>query len=157
MPESPCMPEIQWEQMMSAAAEEVLETMFFTGIYGPAADGEPAAEPRYAAHLRFEGAPSGALTIGVSQPAAHNLATNFLAAEEDGGLTDAQVGGVVCELANMICGALLSRVPGEEHFRLANPELVPAVPPPAACQYRQSLDLGDGRIDLWLALENYAL
>jgi CheY-specific phosphatase CheX len=147
--------EKHWEQMLSTAAEQVLETMFFTAVYGPAPEGEPADTPRFAARLGFEGTPSGALTIGISQPAAHTLAGNFLAVEEEEGLTDAQVGGVVCELANMICGALLSRVEGEEHFRLSSPELVPDTSP-AACQHRRSLDLGDGTLDLWLAVENHA-
>jgi len=147
--------ENQWEQMLSTAAEQVLETMFFTAVYGFAPEGEPDT-PRFAARLGFEGTPSGALTIGISLPAAHTLAANFLAVDGEDGLTDAQVGGVICELANMICGALLSRVESEEHFRLSSPELLPADAAPAACQHRRSLDLGDGTLDLWLAVENHA-
>jgi len=147
--------ENHWEQMLSTAAEQVLETMFFAAVYGPAPEGEPADAPRFAARLGFEGTPSGILTIGVSRPAAHTLAANFLAVDGEDGLTDAQVGGVVCELANMICGALLSHVEGEEHFRLSSPELLPDAAP-AACQHHQSLDLGDGTLDLWLAVENHA-
>jgi hypothetical protein len=56
----------------------------------------------------------------------------------------------------MICGSLLSRVKTEQHIRLSSPELwpedaaLPAEPP------SQSLDLGDGTIDLWLAVEEHA-
>jgi hypothetical protein len=47
-------------------------------------------------------------------------------------------------------------VNAEEHFRLCSPELLPdgaACPPDALSQ---SLDVGDGTIDLWLALEHHA-
>lgn len=146
----------EWDEMLAAAAGEVLETMFFTGICGPAEAGAPEAEPRLAAHLSFAGTPGGALTVSLSQPAARSLAANFLAVEADEPLPDSQLGSVVCELANMICGSLLSRVKTEEHFRLSSPELVPAG---ADCLQRppsQSFDLGDGRIDLWLVRELHA-
>ena len=149
------MPESVWERMLVTAAEEVLETMFFTGVVGPAADGESEVLSRFAARLRFEGTPSGALTVGLSKPAAQALAGNFLAVEGDGELTDARVGGVICELANMICGALLSRVEGDEHFRLGGPELLPSGAAPAG-HYRRSLDVGEGTLELWLALEDHA-
>jgi len=150
------MPDNQWEQMLVTVAEEVLETMFFTGIYGPAQDAGPEDLPRFAAGVSFEGAPCGRLTLSIPETAARTLAADFLAAEGEGGLTDAQVGAVVCELANMICGALLSRVESGEHFRLSSPELVPAGAAPPACQHHRFLDLGEGALSLWLRLENHA-
>lgn len=150
------MPDNEWDEMLVAATGEVLETMFFTGVYGPAPASASPAVPRLAARLSFESTPSGALTLSVSEPAVRALAANFLASEEDDPLPVSQLGSVICELANMICGSLLSRVKAEEHFRLCSPELLPdgaACPPDALSQ---SLDVGDGAIDLWLALEHHA-
>ena len=149
------MSESNWDGILATAAEEVLETMFFTSIYGPGACAQDA-EPRLAAQLVFEGTPCGALTLSVAEPSAQSLASNFLAAECDERLPAAQLGAVVCELANMICGALLSRVESETHFRLSKPELLEAGAAYPEGPANQSLDLGDGTLDLWLRLENHA-
>jgi hypothetical protein len=151
------MPENEWDEMLAVAASEVLETMFFTDVCGPAQEDAPAGESRVAARLSFAGTPSGTLTLSVSEPCVRTLAANFLGLENDDPLPAAQLGGVVSELANMICGSLLSRVGTETHFRLSSPEFVPtgAVCPPGAPS--QSLDLGDGTIDLWLDLEPNAI
>lgn len=145
------MPHSEWDEMLVAATGEVLETMFFTTVYGPAQADRSSPGPHMAARLGFEGTPSGALTLCLPEPAVRSLAANFLASEENDP-PPSQLGCVVCELANMICGSLLSRVKTEEHFRLSSPELLPdgaAYPlgPPD-----QSLDLGEGAIDLWLVL-----
>jgi len=154
------MPDNEWDELLVAATGEVLETMFFAGVYGPAQAGGSLAGPRMAARLGFEGTLSGVLTLSISEPAARALAANFLASEEDDPVSAPQLGSIVCELTNMICGSLLSRVKTEEHFRLSSPELLPD---DAACPAglpNQSLslgeDLGDGIIDLWLALEPHA-
>jgi CheY-specific phosphatase CheX len=143
--------------MLAAATSEVLETMFFTGVDGPARAGGSAGVPRLAARLGFEGTPSGVLTLSVSEPVMRALAANFLAAEEGETLSAGQLGSVVCELANMICGSLLSRVKTEEHFRLSSPELIPEGAPGPAEPPSQSLvvsdGVGEGVVDLWLALE----
>lgn len=154
------MPDSEWDEMLTAAAGEVLETMFFTGVYGFAPAGASPAEPHVAARLSFQGTPSGALMLWVSEPAARTLAANFLAAEENDPLPPSQLGCVVCELANMICGSMLSRVKAEEHFRLSSPELLPQGAPYPSGQPNQSLslgeDVGEGVIHLWLALEHHA-
>lgn len=150
------MPDNEWDEILVAAAEEVLETMFFTAVYGPAAAGASLSGPHRTARLGFEGTPSGALTLSISEPAGRTLAANFLASEEDGPLPDAQLASVICELANMICGSLLSRVTSEDHFRLSTPAPLAdeAADPPG--RPNQSLDLGDGVLDLWLTMERHA-
>ncbi|MGA2740385.1 MAG: chemotaxis protein CheX [Bryobacteraceae bacterium] len=158
------MPDNEWHDMLAAATGEVLETMFFTDVSGPAPVGASSPEPRVAARLSFEGTPSGALTLSVSEPAVRALAANFLGSEEDDPLPAAQLGSVVCELANMICGSLLSHVRTEEHFKLSSPELMPSGTACPPGQPSQSLSLGEdmgdgvsgGTIDLWLTLEQHA-
>ena len=140
--------------MLAEAAAEVLETMFFTEVYGPAQADEPRAGARLAAALNFEGTPSGRLALRISTDAARLLAGNFLAAEPDDPVPETQLGGVVCELANMVCGSLLSRVRAESRFRLDSPALVAAEGLTGAPN--QSLDLGEGVIDLWLSLAHHA-
>ena len=49
-------------------------------------------------------------------------AADFLGVDE-GELTGHQVGEVVCELANMICGSVLSRMESAATFRIAPPKL----------------------------------
>src|SRR5262249_39467071 len=114
------MSDSDWNGLLAEAAGEVLETMFFAGVDGPPLDGAAAAQPRLTARLRFEGTPGGTLTVGVSEPAARCLAANFLPSEDDAPVPESQLGGVVSELTNMICGSMLSRVKTESHFRLAS-------------------------------------
>lgn len=143
-----------WDDVLQTAAEDVLETMFFTAICGPADGALRGAAPRWAARVAFEGAPRGSLTLGLADSSAQSLASNFLALESGDPVPPAPLAHVVCELANMICGALLSRVESETNFRLSHPQLL-APDGPLGLPNR-SLALGDGTLDLWLQLENHA-
>ena len=78
---------------------------------------------RVAAWLRFEGDPSGSLTLRVGMAAARSIAADFLG-EEAAMLSDVQVEEVICELANMICGSVLSRVESTATFRLDSPTVI---------------------------------
>lgn len=95
--------------------------MFFIQCLGEPL--ESVSEPEIVAHLTFEGDPSGALTLSVTAGAARSVAADFLGAEEPD-LSEQQIGDVVCELANMICGSVLSRVESTTTFRLAAPRIV---------------------------------
>jgi CheY-specific phosphatase CheX len=101
--------------------EEVLEKMFFIQCLGEPREFSP--EPEVVAHLRFEGDPSGSLTLRVTAGAARSVSADFMGAEEQD-LSEQQIGDVVCELANMICGSVLSRVESATDFRLATPQIV---------------------------------
>src|SRR4051794_38968597 len=108
---------------LQESVDEVLEKMFFVRSLGDVAS--TADEPECIARLSFEGEPSGWLALRVTAHAARSVAADFLG-EDEGELSDGQVGEVVCELANMICGSLLSRVERNATFRLETPQLVPA-------------------------------
>jgi hypothetical protein len=101
---------------------ETLDAMFFTSCLGAAA-AERAGEPELAAQVAVEGRTRGRLTLRMAAPAARSIAANFLGEEEDA-VTERQVGDVLCELANMICGFVLSRVEGAEEFRLGAPRML---------------------------------
>ena len=106
------------ENALAAAAAEVLETMFFAEVLGPA----PAPAAAMAARVVFRGSPSGAFTIAIDPSAARSLAAGFLAAEENE-LSPARTGEVVCELANMICGSVLSRLEPDAAFAVEDIQL----------------------------------
>jgi CheY-specific phosphatase CheX len=111
------------EQWLSAAAADVLETMFFSPVMDEAPVSGTPCEGALAARLQFSGARSGAFTVRVTEGAARVIAANFLAEEADEP-APAQVEEVICELSNMICGAVLSRLDRGAHFDLSTPALV---------------------------------
>ena len=142
--------------------EEVLEKMFFIQCLGEPR--EFVSESEVVAYLTFEGDPSGSLTLRVTAGAARSVAADFLAAEEPD-LSEQQIGDVICELANMICGSVLSRVESATTFRLASPRIVafesdpqdlaggasePEASPTLASDARSSavraVDIGSGRM-----------
>ena len=125
------MTEIAIDQALREAMVEVLEKMFFIEASGELpSDG--AAEPSRSTsgsscilvELTFEGDPSGVFRMGMARAAAALIAADFLG-EDVGTLVSQQVDDVTKELANMICGAVLSRIESRATFRLAAPGLLP--------------------------------
>ena len=81
------------------------------------------------------------------------IAASFLGLEE-GLPSESQTGEVLCELANMICGSVLSRLEGDLHFELSPPEINAAE---AGSQENHTacrvLGLEEGPFAVWLDLE----
>jgi CheY-specific phosphatase CheX len=130
-------------QALAESLDDVLEKMFFVRSLG-----EPqnqADGPVVTAHLNFEGDPPGWLMLRVTAAAARSVAADFLG-EEESELSDRQIGEVVCELANMICGSMLSRVESNRTFRLGAPQLIAGVSgiPPTATTH--AAEIGSGAI-----------
>jgi CheY-specific phosphatase CheX len=144
------------EQALTECTEEVLEQMFFVQ---PVEEPIPGDSPQAgdATHLSvdvgFSGEPSGRLLLRISKPAARSIAADFLA-EEEAVLSEQQVGEVICELANIICGSVLTRVESRTSFRLGSPRLLIQVPEPEmpAAAVR-SLDLWNGNIMIAMTTE----
>jgi len=144
--------EQDFDRLLSGAVDSVLETMFYSAALGP-------AEPEIGtgvleARLAFRGRPSGTLSVCLSESTARQLAAGFLGEEEDA-LTDSQPGEMVCELANMLCGSLVSTLATEGRFDLTSPELVPAGTPAASPDQplaRQSFELESGILTVTLRL-----
>lgn len=110
-------------QTLASSVEEVLEKMFFfSAAEEPCAcGGSPQRE--IVARVGFAGHPPGALTLRVTYAAARSIAADFLALEACE-LQEEQVAAVVCELANMVCGSVLSRIESSATFRLSVPCLL---------------------------------
>jgi CheY-specific phosphatase CheX len=112
-------------RQLRPACEEVLETMFFTSVIDgvdPSAAAPDGRQPLIASRLTFAGAPSGIFQVRTTTAAARTLAAGFLGEMEED-VTPERAGEVVCELANMLCGSILSRMDATAVFELSQPEL----------------------------------
>ncbi len=110
--------------VLQQSVEVVLEKMFFIRSLSTRAPESEPPEQQLAACVAFEGQPSGLLALRVTEAAARFISADFLGLDVDE-LSKQQVQEVVGELANMICGSVLSRVESAVTFRLARPLIQP--------------------------------
>jgi CheY-specific phosphatase CheX len=110
------------------AVEEILETMCFqtvlTSAEASALPNTDSDGPSLTAEVRFQGNRSGRFRVGVPIKLARLLGAAFLGREE-AEVPDSDAAEVVCELANMICGSVLSRLERQATFEITHPELIP--------------------------------
>lgn len=137
------MPDQLFEGIVEQSLAQVLETMFFTSVAGEG--GEGAVDDLVRAKVTFTGQPSGWLSLGVSREAASEMAENFLGL--DGPAQEAQATEVVLELANMVCGTMLSRAESDTHFELSEPALIDGPPNGAR---RRIFELEHGVVEVCL-------
>jgi len=134
------------------SVDEVLEKMFFAETLGEASDARPEPDD-IAVEVPFEGELAGVMCLHLTAASAHEIAADFLgidAAE----ISPTQVSEVACELANMICGSVLSRVESTVAFRLGVPRIVtsPEEPPAASSPHSPyCVQLSKGRIAVCIA------
>jgi CheY-specific phosphatase CheX len=102
------------------SATDVLESMYFTGVMGLSE--VPVMGAGWTAQLEFKGELSGSFTLGMGAETARLLAANFFG-EEESEITETAVAEMVGEMANMICGSVLSGLETESHFKLSHPEV----------------------------------
>ena len=137
-------------QALRDSVNEVLEKMFFVQTLGEASCSEsagPAASDEIVVRLAFQGKPPGSLTLRLTAAAGRPIAAAFLGTDEEE-VSDVQIAEVVCELANMICGSVLSRVESATTFHLLAPQLVPPSEGPAGgpCTTRYAVELSNGKL-----------
>ena len=65
-------------------------------------------------------------------------------------ISERQACEVLCEMANMICGSVLSRLEPDAAFELLQPAIVPAG---SAAGVSRSVGCGDGAVALWIDLQ----
>jgi hypothetical protein len=145
------------QELLAAAAVGVLETMCFTSVEAEGEGLSPAGrEPgpaMFCAETRFHGSPSGGFRVGLPVPMARAVSAGFLGLDEEE-VSDAQAADVVCELANMICGSVLSRLESDTGFRIEHPELAdPSRPGMENASAARWFDLGDGVMAVSLRLD----
>jgi len=110
--------------LIGEAVERVLETMCFSAVMGPVESSEAQASLGMGACVSFRGPSRGSVLIGCSPAGAQLLARNFLGEEI---VTDEQSSQFLLELANMICGAVVSAFGGTGQYDLSLPEPVASV------------------------------
>lgn len=105
------------------AVAETLEEMFFVTNLEECNPSAYPQEPVFGASIEFTGAPSGQLILRASLSTARSLAADFLGKEEDA-VGDSQAADVFAELANIVCGAVLTRTEGACTFSLSSPRVL---------------------------------
>lgn len=144
------MADVTFDSVLRESAAEVLEMMFFVSDAGEPVFESDSAVPEIAARLTFDGSPSGWLALRMGKMAARSMAADFLG-EEVETLTDRQAEEMVCELANVICGSVLSRTESDATFHLSSPLVVPLadwVEPRDAVIHRVALP--DGALTIFM-------
>jgi CheY-specific phosphatase CheX len=147
----------EFAQLIPACCSEVLDAMYFTSVLETSACESPvqAIDPKDSAFsLHFSGEISGDFALHMGPAMARSLASNFLGEEEDT-LSPAEVGEVAAELANMLCGSVVSRLPCATKFILSSPRPMPSLPEAAGALVTR-LDTDYGAITLWVAVEGDA-
>lgn len=103
------------------AVPEVLETMFFEPLADvPDVGTLPELSMLDASRVDFEGSTRGHVVVAASAEQTASLAESFLALE-DQDAPAGDVGLVLGELANMVCGSVLGHYRPDGIFRLSTP------------------------------------
>jgi CheY-specific phosphatase CheX len=139
------------------SCEQVLETMFFTAILSQ--EDRTGREPSGAclgaitAAVEFHGPPKGILCAGMEIETAAALASSFLGLDPEA-VTAADCRQVAGELANMICGSVLSRSAPQSQLRLAAPQIAEGrgVACGRACDTRVSFTLPEGALNICIGV-----
>jgi Chemotaxis phosphatase CheX len=140
------MQEADLRQIFLESADEVLGAMFFTAVSADACE-EPGVD-HIAAELAFRGSPCGRFGIELPAGTARVMAANFLGLEEDE-ISASQIDEVACELTNIICGSVLSRIEADARFELDHPKNTTSPEPDNA--FRCTFGLDEGSLTVWMA------
>jgi hypothetical protein len=146
--------------LVPECCSDVLETMYFSSIFASCRqDALPGDAPEnflpneFAFGLRFTGNISGRFGVHLDSVIARCLAANFLG-EDDATLSSQDVREVVGELANMLCGAVVSRIEADCKFVLSHPEPLAALPIAGGEDALITrLDTDSGVITTWIVVE----
>jgi len=111
--------------LLQESMQTALETMFFAAPDTVSMDPRRPAGALITARLAFRGTPDGWSWLVVSDALARTLAANFLGCEDDALLLASSVIDVMMELANIMCGAVLSRMESGVNFDIGPPESHP--------------------------------
>lgn len=140
----------QVSEALAAAVDQVLDTMFFIGVVSHS-EKPPDAPLPLCACLEFRGEPSGSFGVNLSESAARVVTANFFGDEPES-VSEPQIAQVVSELCNMICGAVLTRIHGQNLFELTSPELQnpQRALAAAAAAVSRTFDIEDGLLQAYM-------
>lgn len=135
--------------LLTEAAEEVLENMFFSGVMGEM-PGQPEG-PRLCATVAFAGSADGELTVSAPTSTVAALAAGFLGAEDDS-VAEAQSRSVVGELANVLCGVVLGHMYPKGSFVISPPKITDAASGLGATELQKWFELVEGDLAVGLTV-----
>jgi CheY-specific phosphatase CheX len=142
---------------LAPSCEQVLETMFFTGILSQedrtCREASSDCSGAITAAVEFRGPPDGILCVGLEIETAAALASSFLGLDPEA-VTAADCRQVAGELANMICGSVLSCSAPHSQLHLAAPLLAEGrgVACGSACDRCVSFMLPEGALNVCLGV-----
>jgi len=94
--------------------------------------------------LRFHGTYEGVFHLDITEEAGRSLASTFLGSDED--LAREQLGSVICELTNMICGSMLSTLDANADIHLDAPALVAEDAPRSGEILSRAFEIDNGQM-----------
>src|SRR5258708_242435 len=119
---SPVEPDPDFGAVVIRVAADVLATMFFEEAV-PAPCDHSWVPVAISAHIEFDGSHCGQFMLSVSPATSLSIASGFIGLEPEE-MTGNQTSEVILELANILCGALMSTLWPESSLSLGSPELV---------------------------------
>jgi CheY-specific phosphatase CheX len=142
--------------LIESCCADVLDSMYFTSVVDVRheLDAQVAPPAGLAFSLHFEGDVHGIFGLSLDTAAARTLAANFLG-EEETTLTPEEIAEVIGELANMLCGSVVSRLEGTSKFVLTHPEPFAhaGAPPDGSPMLVSTLNTDIGPVQVWVALD----
>jgi CheY-specific phosphatase CheX len=130
---------------LQTAMTEVLESMCFILPGEPVDMAAFAGEPWMEHTLTFHGPEEGRFGIRAPRPVAVRIASDFLG-EDPVDLSEQQVGEVMNELANMVCGNVLGHCYHDHAFALTSPTVMHPVSQEQGAQF----DWEEGVLVAWV-------
>ena len=126
------------------SAEQVLETMFFTGVVSAEEQAATGCAGMITRTVAFDGPPDGQLCVGIMPETAAALASSFLGLPLEE-VTQPDCEEIAAELANMICGSVLSRCAPASAFQL---HVTPESAFQRECEFCIALELPEGALNI---------
>jgi hypothetical protein len=143
--------EPRFDTTLANVTTEVLETMFFAEAARTECE-HGWLDASFSVRVSFRGSHSGDMLLSVSPEAADSLAPAFLGIDPLE-MTDAPRIQVLLELANILCGAVLSHFWPESQLALAAPE-VTVYEPLGGPGLHGCFVLEEGKLAVWIALRS---
>jgi len=130
---------------------EVLETMFFAEAVAAGCN-HAWLSSAVGVRIRFGGSHFGDMRLSVSRDAADSIAGAFLGLEPLE-ITEPLAAQVILELANILCGAILSQVWPESKVALGAPEISTEISMEETCfegAPHRCFELAEGKLAVWI-------
>jgi chemotaxis protein CheX len=104
---------VSLKETLLESAKEVFETMVFMAIEEAGTEGAHVSEPALLGTITFKGSLEGCLGICCCESCARTIAANMLGLDSSEKLGDNDVSDAIGEIANMVMGAVKSRIQNE--------------------------------------------